>query len=106
MAGVKIETDGEKLPEGEEVRARFDLFCVAVEGISREKAQNKRSFHAYVVEWEESSRRDADWCDRDGRAPRNAENVSQTDRHADFFMAGGRDYMVFRGFSRGGEDSP
>ncbi len=100
MAGVKIESDDEELAEAEEVRARFELLCVAVEGISREKAQNKRSFQANVVEGEESSRRDADWCDRDGRAPRNAENVSQTDRRADVCMAHGRDYTLLRGFSR------
>jgi hypothetical protein len=60
----------------------------AIKGISREKAaavaklppslksfgatrwrtgwrdKEQRNFHAYAVEWEESSRRDADWCDR------------------------------------------
>jgi hypothetical protein len=48
-------------------------------------------FRAYTVDWQNVSRRDADWGDRvrrrfamarqDGRAPQSAEIVSQTDRH-------------------------
>ena len=39
MAGVKIETDDEKLADGVELRARFEPLSGAINGISREKAQ-------------------------------------------------------------------
>jgi hypothetical protein len=46
VAGVKIEIDDEKSVGGAKVRAGFDLSCMAVERISREKArkpQNQRN---------------------------------------------------------------
>jgi hypothetical protein len=73
MAGVKIETDDEKLADGEEASARFEPLSGAINGISREKAS------AVARLWR---------------------GKQMARKHRSFFMAHGRNYKVLRGFSR------